>query len=168
MAAEISIGGKEKLLAFGSYPETTLLQARNKQEEALAILKAGRDPGAEHKAAKLKQDQKAQNTFKVTALALIDEIAEKRRWSEIHQKRAIRRLEINVFPALENRPFSEIEPPELLAVLRKIEDRGAHETAARTRCYAHRFFDSESATGNATGMPPQIAKECSRRPYRKT
>ena len=132
--------GKEKLLTFGPYPETTLKVARAKRDKALTRLKEGRDPGAERKAEKLKQDQEAQNTFKVIALALIDVIAEKRRWSERHRVRAIRRLEINVFPWLADRPFGQIEPPDVLAVLRKIENRGAHETAARTRVLLSQIF----------------------------
>lgn len=132
--------GKEKLLAFGSYPEVSLKEARAKRDKAHAILKAGRDPGAERKAEEQKKEQEAKNIFKPVALALIEEIAEKRKWSERHKERAIRRLQLNVFPDLQDRPFGEIEPPEILSVLRKIEDRGAHETAARTRVLLSQIF----------------------------
>jgi integrase len=139
--------GKEKLLALGSYPEVSLKEARDKRDEALATLKAGRDPGAEKKAAKLKRALDAQNTFKAMALELIEEIAQKRHWTERHRVRAIRRLDINVFPHLGDRPFDQIEPPELLAVLRKIEDRGAHEAAARTRVLCSQIFRFGIANG---------------------
>jgi hypothetical protein len=132
--------GKEKLLALGSYPETTLKQARARRDDARATIQDGRDPGAERKAAKLRRNQEAEDAFKAVALALIDEIAEKRKWSERHKKRAIRRLEINVFPDLADLPFDEVEPPHILAVLRKIEARGAHETAARTRVLCSQIF----------------------------
>jgi integrase len=132
--------GKEKLLAFGSYPETPLKEARAKRDKAHAILKAGRDPGAERKAEEQKKEQEAKNIFKPVALALVEEIAQKRKWSERHKERAIRRLEINVFPDLRDRPFGEIEPPDVLSVLRKIEACGAHETAARTRVLLSQIF----------------------------
>jgi integrase len=110
-------------------------------------LQEGRDPGAEKKAAKLKRSQEAQTTFELTALALIDEIAQKRHWTEKNRVRAIRRLEINVFPWLADRPFNQIEPPEILAVLRKIEARGVHETAARTRALCSQIFRFGIANG---------------------
>jgi integrase len=141
------VGGREKLLALGSYPETTLKQARARRDDARTKLREGRDPGAERKATKQKQAFEAQNTFKLTALALIDEIAQKRHWTEKNRVRAIRRLEINVFPWLADRPFDQIEPPEILAVLRKIEARGTHETAARTRVLCSQIFRFGIANG---------------------
>ncbi len=132
--------GKEKLLALGSYPEISLKQARAKRDDAHAILKAGRDPGGERKTAKLKQKQEAENTFEKVALALIEEIAQKRHWSERHRERAIGRLKANVFPWMADSPFDQIEPPDVLSVLRKVEGRGAYETAARTRVLLSQIF----------------------------
>jgi hypothetical protein len=93
--------GKEKLLALGSYPEKTLLQARNERKEALDILEVGRDPGAERKAAKQKKALKAQNAFKVIALDFVERMG--KRWGEKHRANAISRLEANIFPYLGSR-----------------------------------------------------------------
>ena len=123
--------GKEQLLALGAYPEVTLKTARAKRDEARDIIRDARDPSFERKAAKQRQILEAHNAFKAVALDFITKMG--RRWSERHRNNAISRLEKNIFPALGNRPIGQIDPPELLAELRKIEARGAHEMAARIR-----------------------------------
>jgi len=111
-------GGREKLLALGSYPETTLKQARVRRDNARAAIQEGRDPGAERKAAKLKREQEVQNAFKVIALEFITKMLWHR--GEKHRANARSRLENNVFPYLGNSPIDQIEPPELLEALKKI------------------------------------------------
>ena len=114
--------GKEKLLAFGAYPEVSLKNARLRRDDARAMLRKGatRPPtGRWQSSARLKKGPK---------------------WSERHRARALSRLEQNVFPYLGNRPIDQIEPPELLAVLRKIEARGAYETALRVRVLCSQVF----------------------------
>jgi integrase len=130
--------GKEKLLALGSYPETTLKQARARRDDARAALQAGRDPGAERKEAKQQQKKEAKNTFKVIALEFIEKMLWHR--GEKHRANARSRLENNIFPYLGSRPIDLIEPPELLEALRKIESRGAHEMAHRVRALCGQIF----------------------------
>ena len=130
--------GKEQLLALGAYPEVTLKTARAKRDEARDIIRDARDPSFERKAAKQRQILEAQNAFKAVALDFITKMV--RRWSERHRNNAISRLEKNIFPALGNRPIGQIDPPELLAELRKIEARGAHEMAARIRALCSQVF----------------------------
>ncbi len=130
--------GKEQLLALGAYPEVTLKTARAKRDEARLTIRDGRDPSSERKAAKQRQILEVQNAFKAVAIDFIDKMG--RRWSERHRNNAISRLEANIFPSLGNRPIGQIEPPELLEVLRKIEARGAHEMAARVRALCSQVF----------------------------
>jgi integrase len=130
--------GREKLLAFGSYPEVSLKQARARRDDARAILREGRDPSAERKATKQRQALEARNAFKAVALEFIAKRLCHR--SERHRANAVSRLQNNVFPFLGSRPIGEIEPPELLAVLRKIESRGAHEMAHRVRALCGQIF----------------------------
>ena len=132
------VGGKEKLLALGAYPEVSLKTARLRRDDARSMLREGRDPSAERKATKQRQALEAKNAFKVVALDFIERMGQ--RWSERHRANAISQLEHNVFPALGNRPIDKIEPPELLAVLRKIEARGAHEMAHRVRALCGQIF----------------------------
>ncbi len=130
--------GTEKLLALGSYPEVSLKQARADRDDARTALRQGRDPGAERKAAKVKQKQETQNTFKAIALEFIEKMLCHR--GEKHRANAKSRLENNIFPYLGSRPIDQIEPPELLEALRKIEARGAHEMAHRVRALCGQVF----------------------------
>ncbi|MGB8868622.1 MAG: integrase arm-type DNA-binding domain-containing protein [Rhodomicrobium sp.] len=132
------IAGKEQLLALGAYPDVTLKQARARRDESRSIIHNGRNPSAERKAAKQRQMLEAKNSFKAVALDFIAKAG--KHWTERHRTIAMRRLEANVFPVLGNRPIAQIEPPELLEVLRKIEDRSAHETAGRVRTLCSQVF----------------------------
>ena len=143
--------GKQKQLAFGAYPEVSLKLARQKRDEARAQLQAGIDPAAKKQADKRTRKLEAQNAFKVVALEFIDKMG--RRWSDRHRANAISRLEANIFPALGSRPIGQIEPPELLEVLRKIEARGAHEMSARVRALVSQVF----RYGVSCGLCPRDA-----------
>jgi integrase len=137
--------GREKLLALGAYPEVSLKDARGRRDDARATLREDRDPSAERKAVKQRQALEVQNAFKPIALDFIEKMG--RRWSERHRANAISRLEHNIFPTLGNRPIGQIEPPELLAELRKIEARGAHEMASRIRALCSQIFRYGIACG---------------------
>jgi hypothetical protein len=130
--------GKEQLLALGAYPEVTLKTARAKRDQARLMIRDGQNPSAERRVAKRRQALEAQNAFRAIALDFIGNMG--RRWSERHRANALSRLEKNIFPALGNRPISQIEPPELLAELRKIEVRGALEMAGRIRALCSQIF----------------------------
>jgi integrase len=122
-------GGKEKLLSLGVYPEVTLKEARTRRDQERKNIAFDIDPSTNRKAAKLAQADSQKNTFEVVAR----EWFAKRSpiWAETHSQKIIRRLELDIFPWLGKRPISEIKAPELLAVLRRIEDRGAVDTAHR-------------------------------------
>jgi integrase len=143
--------GKEKLLALGAYPEITLKAARTKRDEARLAIRQGRDPSGERKTAKRRQALEAQNAFRTIALEFIEKMG--RRWGERHRANAVSRLEANVFPALGSRPIGQIEPPELLEVLRKIEGRGAHEMAHRIRALCGQIFRYGIACGVCSRDP---------------
>ena len=132
------LAGREQLLALGAYPEVSLKAARVRRDDARTLLREGRDPSAERKAAKQRQEIESRNTFEAMALEFIDKAG--RLWSEGHRANAINKLEKKVFPILGDRPIDKIEPPELLAVLRKIEARGAYDTALRVRALCSQIF----------------------------
>ncbi|MGH8623847.1 MAG: tyrosine-type recombinase/integrase, partial [Gammaproteobacteria bacterium] len=121
--------GKQKLLALGVYPEVTLKEAREKRDAARNQLREGIDPGEQRKAARRQAAARSQNYFEAVA----QEWHEKRRgtWKPGHAERVIRSLELEIFPDLGARPIAEITPMEVLQALRKVEARGALETAAR-------------------------------------
>lgn len=142
--------GKEKLLALGSYPEISLLDARQRRDEARRQLAHSVDPGAVRKALKQAKTEETE-TFEVIA----------REWhnkrmhtlKESHSSRVLSRLEKNVFPHLGPRPITQIKAPELLSVLRRLEARGILHTAHTIRGICGQIFRYAVATGRAEHDP---------------
>ncbi|EBJ0776905.1 DUF4102 domain-containing protein [Salmonella enterica subsp. enterica] len=119
-------GGKEKKLAFGAYPTVTLANARKLREEARAVLSAGDDPGV--KKQQEKQAKKSGNTFEEIARKWV---AGNIRWTEAHAAKALRSLELHVFPLIGKIPVADLKTADLLIPLRVAERKGNLETAAR-------------------------------------
>ncbi len=115
--------GKEKRLAFGVYPEVSLADARERRAQARKMVAAGNDPGEVKKEAKRLLIQKHENTFELIAREWHDNRLSK--WTPIHAKKILTRLEMHVFPRIGTRPIAEISTSELLSVMRKIEEHGA-------------------------------------------
>jgi integrase len=145
---------KRKTLSMGVYPDVSLKSARDRRSEAKTQLADGIDPGEIRKATKASQSDA--NGFEAVAR----EWWGKREptWSKIHSSRTILRLEKDVFPWIGSRPIGEIEAPELLAVLRRIENRGALETSHRIHQICGQIFRYAVATGRAQRDPSAALK----------
>lgn len=137
--------GKQKLLAIGVYPEVTLAEARKKLDEARTKLRSGVDPSAERKAKKREAKLNAENSFEAIAREFVKK--KKATWSERYSTDMLHRLDLNVFPDLGKRPLAEIEPPEILDCLRRIEQRGAKDMAGRMRQVCSQVFKYGVARG---------------------
>lgn len=140
--------GKEGRLALGSYPEVSLADARKTRDAARLQKASGVDPVQERKLAKLKAVNPAGDTFQVIALEWYEKQAPE--WSSAHAERSKRQFERDLFPWLAARRLSEIEPQELLAALRKTEERGAIETADRGLMLCRQVWRYAVATGRAS------------------
>ena len=126
-------GGKEKLLALGTYPEVPLADARQRRDEARRQVAAGVDPGEVRKAQKAARGEAAANTFEVIAR---EWHAEHRRVKKITDEHAINimsRLEKDVFPWIGKKPITEVKASEIKAILDRVKDRGVVETARRIK-----------------------------------
>ena len=143
--------GKERRISLGVYPDVPLAAAREKREEARRQVAAGIDPGEQRKAAKVALVESTENTFEAIAREWFGMFST--RWVKGHADKIIRRLELNVFPWLGSRPIKAITAPELLAVLRRVESRGANETAHRALQVCGRVFRYAIATGRAERDP---------------
>jgi len=139
--------GKEKRLSLGVYPDVGLKDARKKHAEARELLAAGVDPSANKKAVKAAQGVRAANSFETVAREWFDKHAPN--WKENHSSKIIRRLEVDIFPWLGACPVGEIVAPDLLAAIRRIESRGALETAHRALANCGQVFRYAIATGRA-------------------
>ncbi|MDW7774511.1 MAG: tyrosine-type recombinase/integrase [Desulfobulbaceae bacterium] len=138
--------GKEKKLAFGSYPEVSLLEARQRREQARTLLANGADPGDIKKAQKAAGIQETE-TFEIIAREWHAKFSPT--WAASHADKIIRRFELYVFPWLGSRPIKSVTAPELLTILRRIEAKGAVDTAHRVKQNCGQVFRYAVATGRA-------------------
>lgn len=141
---------REKKLTFGTYPEISLADARQRRDEARRHLAHGVDPGAVRKAQK-QVDTAETETFEVIAREWHDKFKET--WSQSHAHVTITRLERDVFPWIGSRAIASLKPSDVLAVLRRIESRGAAETARRLKIVCGQVFRYAVATGRAERDP---------------
>ncbi|WP_186133568.1 tyrosine-type recombinase/integrase [Burkholderia gladioli] len=130
--------GKEKLLALGVYPDVTLAVAREKKDSARKKLAVGVDPGEAKRVEKREARLAASNSFEAVARGWMDE---RKTVVEIGQyEKTLARFNADVFPWLGRRPVAEIDAPEVLTVLKRIDGRGARFTAHRVRSEISRVF----------------------------
>lgn len=143
-------GGMEKLLSLGKYPQISLADARQKREEARTLIAKGVDPGA------VKQAQKEAQTHETETVEVVARewmAKQSVAWVPTHTNTVKARLEAYIFPHIGSRPISEIRPPELLAVLRRLEARGTIETAHRVKQICGQIFRYAVVTGRAESDP---------------
>jgi len=140
------VGGVERRTSLGVYPKVSLRAARLERDRLQAELKRGVDPAIEKQAIKA-VERAAGETFQLIA----EEWHKKFRhtWADNTAKTVIERLQKDIFPYIGARPIREIAPPELLAVIRRIESRGAVETARRDLQKCGEIFRYALATGRA-------------------
>lgn len=148
--------GSQKTLALGSYPEITLAEARKKRDEARALLVSGVDPGQQRKLAKITKALSNEATFDAVA----EEYLEKkmREGTAASTVRHLRSQFGHVSSVFGNRPIAEITVSEVLAPLKKIDARGTHETATRTKELCGAIFRFGMATGRRADDPTQALK----------
>jgi integrase len=140
-------GGREKLLALGVYPDVSLANARDRRDEARKLLANGVDPGEVKKATKAAGIEKAANSFEVVTREWYTK--NKPAWNSGHGERIIRRLERDIFPWIGNKPIADLTAPDLLSTVRRIESRGALETAHRALQNCGQVLRYAVATGRA-------------------
>ena len=132
------LNGKENTLTFGPYPEITLQDARERRLEARRLQLQGIDPGKQRDDAKRFAAEQASNTFEKVAHEWYENKVPT--WSERTAKNMIQRLEADIFPKIGHRPIADIKHRELIATLRKIEERGATEIAHRLKAVCSQIF----------------------------
>lgn len=145
------VDGKEKLLALGAYPDVGLKAARERRDEARALLANGVDPSAFRKANKAARADAVANSFEVVAREWFAKQAPG--WRPTHADKIIQRLEKDVFPWLGGKPIAHIGAPDVLATVRRVESRGAVDTAHRVLQNCGQVFRYAVATGRAERDP---------------
>lgn len=148
---DYAFNGTRKTLALGVYPETPLKKAREKRDEARRLLAEGIDPGEHRKIIRTMDKLRTADSFEAVAREWFAKFSPS--WAESHASKIMRRLEVDIFPWLGGRPVGEITARELLAVLRRIEERGAVDTAHRAKQNCGQVFRYAIATGRAENDP---------------
>ena len=144
-------GGKEKRLSLGVYPDVSLKDARERRDEARKLLANEIDPSEYRKAKNAAKVERAENSFEVIAREWFAKHSPN--WSPNHADRIIRRLDRDIFPWIGGKPIADITAQQLLEVIRRIEQRGALETAHRALGNCGQVFRYAVATGRAERDP---------------
>jgi integrase len=163
------IDGKEKRLSLGTYPEVPLASsksdisgvmitgARQKCEAARHLLAQGIDPSEHRKAMQSANEELISNSFESITHEWLLKFSARLKPDSVERK--LRIFEKDIFPWIGAKPISTITAPEVLTVLRRIEDRGAGEIAARAKMYCGQAFRYAVATGRADRDPTQDLKD---------
>lgn len=136
--------GKSGLMSLGVYPDISLQQARERRDAIRKQLAEGIDPIEHRKAVKESKAALAENSFEIIAREWGQKKVET--WDD-KNNRSKRMLERNIFPWLGSKPITEILPKDILACLRRVEDRGTIETAHRTLQITGQVYRYAVATG---------------------
>lgn len=144
------LGGKEQLLTIGTYPEVTLDQARDRRDAAIEQLGRGEDPRS-------CSTGPIARTFEVAARAWHD--LRRPEWTPVHAGDVLTSLERDVFPAIGALALGDVTRPEILALLRKIERRGAIETARRIQQRICGVFRLAMSEGWCDANPAEVVTE---------
>ncbi len=143
--------GRQKALAIGVYPATSLRDAREARERAKRLLKERIDPGQHRRAEDTNRAAAQTNTFDAVASELLEKKRRERKADRTIVK--FKWFMSLAHPGIGSRPITEISAPDILAILRPIEARGRHETAKKLRGAIGQVFRFAVATGRAQGDP---------------
>lgn len=154
---------KRKTLALGVYPDVSLEDAREAHRTARKQVLDKADPSHERKIEKIKSKIQTENTFQAIASEWMDKRKKgidkkKQGWSDSYFKNVSSRLKNNVFPWIGNSPIAEIEAPEILAIIKRMEDRGVYHSAHKVRSFCSQIFMYAIATQRATSDPAHAVK----------
>ena len=144
-------GGKGKLLALGTYPDVSLIKAREKRELARKLLAESIDPSEHRKAGKATRAGLASNTFEVIGREWYAKTAPM--LADNTKSKLLRFLEVDVFPWIGARPIASLTAADLIKVIERIEQRGAMDIARRVHNYMGRIFRYAVGRGLANRDP---------------
>ena len=143
--------GKEKLMSFGQYPDVPLALARDRHTEARKLLATGVDPMAQRKAVKTAEHVSSENSFASVSQKWMDHWYEDK--SPRHVDQTKRRLKANILPSLGSLQTNQIAAPDIVAMVRVVEARGARDVAKRALETTGQIFRYAVASGYAKRNP---------------
>jgi integrase len=141
--------GKSNTISFGTYPEISLAQARERREEARKLLANGIDPSAHRKAVKSAKEEVLANSFEVIAREWHEKQKADNAWTAEHAVTIMNRMEKDMFPWIGGKPITEVTAKDIRTILDRVKGRGVIETARRCRTIASQVFTYAISTDRA-------------------
>jgi integrase len=145
------VAGVEKLISFGVYPTVSLAMARKRRQSARDSLEAGHDPSVQRQEQKAAKRNAATSTFEAVARDWFSKRSKS--WAPSNATKILSRLERDAFPWLGDNPIVEISGPKILETLRRVEQRGAVESAHRIKQYINSIFEFAIETHRVRANP---------------
>ena len=142
---------KQQVVSFGAYPKTSLKQARLRRDEAKLMIADGKDPALMSKRFRADKAAAYANTFADVAMQWVEQAAAAKHWSGKHKSSTIARLETYMFPRIGHLPVTEIEPMQILQVLRTLQEQGL--TVDKLLSAVSRVFGYAIITNRCTYNP---------------
>lgn len=127
-----------KMISLGVFPDVSLADARVERDRLRQLIASGIDPSTQRRVDRLARELASENSLEAVARAWFAQKSND--WVPSYSRGVLSRLENNVFPWLGKIPISEVTPPQILTVMQRIHERGATETAHRTRNYLSEIF----------------------------
>jgi integrase len=156
-------GGRRKTMALGAFPERSLVEARQARDEAKRALKGGTDPSAEQSNRRRVVTREDHRSFRAVAARWF--AARRPGWAPAYATRIWSRIEHDILPVLGDRYVGEVEPGDVLTALRRVEERGAIETARRLKNHLEDLFRYAKAERLVQANPClEIGDALARRP----
>ncbi len=150
------LNGKEHLYAIGSYPDVTLAKAREQHKKAYALVQKGEHPLAKYIAEKLQITNDSENTFRAIAEAWIE--SKKAGWTAYYENQIKTVFESDVFPLIGGLPIKNVAASHILALLKKIEKRGAPVVAINAKQWCSAVFRYAVVNLKAENDPTAVLK----------
>jgi hypothetical protein len=116
------LGGKEQLFTVGQYPDFSLKDARAARDDAAKLVRSGIHPIADRERIEAEKRAQAANTFEAVAREWLAQ--NQPCWSTYYASQVRRFLEAAVFPDIGTRPIRDVNAPQLLQIIRRVESRG--------------------------------------------
>jgi len=145
------VNGRAQMLSLGTYPEVSLAEARQRRDKARKALAEGKDPSEQRRAHKEAAAKASADRFEAVAREWYGDRSPN--WAPNHADKVLRRLERDIFPYLGAKPITSINGPELLAVVRRVAERGAIETARRELSSIGQIYRYAQAGGRVESDP---------------
>lgn len=151
-----SFEGKRKTLAFGVYPAVTLKEVRERYQEACELKARGIDPAQHRKAQKMLKVQLSKNSFEAVAREYYQKYLSS--WQPSYSKKMMGYFEKDVFPWIGSRSIADIEAPDIVQIVQRLDNRGSGGAARKVKQHVQQVFDYALAVGFVRRNPAKDIK----------